>query len=92
MRWVWPLLLGDGDRMRDGGLQLHQGRVRLGVRNYLFSERVIRHCTTAQGGGGVIVAGGVPKPWGCGTEGRDDGHGGVGCGWVWASERVFQPE
>ena len=26
--------------------------------------------TAAQGGGGVTVHGGVPEPWGCGTEGR----------------------
>ena len=31
--------------------------------------------TAAQGGGGVTIPGGVPEPWGCGTE---------GCGqWVW---------
>jgi len=26
--------------------------------------------TAAHGGGGVTVPGGVPEPWGCGTEGR----------------------
>ena len=30
--------------------------------------------------GGVTIPGGVPEPWGCGTEGRGYGHGGVG--WV----------
>ena len=31
--------------------------------------------TAAQGGGGVTIPGGVPEPWGCGTE---------GCGqWAW---------
>ena len=30
---------------------------------------------------GVTVPGGVPELWGCGTEGRGYGHGGVG--WAW---------
>ena len=39
--------------------------------------------TAAQGGGGVTVHGGVPGPWGCGTECRQWARwGGLGLDWV----------
>ena len=31
------------DRMGGNGLQLHQGKFRLGIRKKLFSERILRH-------------------------------------------------
>ena len=38
--------------------------------------------TAAHGGGGVTIPGGVPEPWGCGTEGRGQWAwwGGLGLG------------
>ena len=40
--------------------------------------------TAAQGGGGVTIRGGVPEPWGCGTEGCGQWArwGGLGLDWV----------
>ena len=39
--------------------------------------------------GGVTIPGGASEPWGCGTEGCGDGHGGVDWGWTWGSWRSF---
>ena len=36
---------------------------------------MITSLKAARGGGGVTVPGGVPEPWGCGTEGRGQ--------WAW---------
>ena len=37
----WSLL--PGDRMRENGLKLHQGKFRLDIRNNFFTERVVKH-------------------------------------------------
>ena len=64
--------------MRENGLVFCQERFRLAVRNNSFSQRVVRQRHSCPGSGAVTVPGGVPRLWGCGTEGR-----GQWAQWVW---------
>jgi len=56
---------------------------RLDIGKNFFSERAVRHCTAAQGGGGVTILGGVPEPWRCGTEGPSQWTWWGGLDWTW---------
>jgi len=61
--------------MRGDGLTMQQRRFRLHIRNVSSPTEQTGTGTAAQGGGGVIIPGGVPEPWRCGTEGRGQ--------WAW---------
>ena len=59
---------------------LHEGKVRLDMRNHSFSKEQSGSGTAGQGVG-VTIPGGVPQLWECGTEGWGQwawGGGGVG--------------
>ena len=73
----------ESGRTRGDGLVLHQGRVRLGMRNSSFCKEQSGSGTAAQGVGGH-------QPWGCPTAVGmwhlgtwAVGHGGVS--WTWAA-------
>jgi len=42
---------------------------RLDIRKHFFSKRAVLQWHSCPGSGGVTAPGGVPEPWGCGTEG-----------------------
>ena len=80
-----PLLPGNSDRMRGDGFMLHQGRVRVGMRNHSYSKEQSGSGTAAHGVGGVTIPGVTQS---CGDVALRDvgsGHGGVGRG----SQRSF---
>ena len=82
VRWGRPLLPGNSRRTRGDGLTLCQGRFRLVVRNNSFRQRAVRQWHSCPGSGGVTVPGGVPEPWGCGTEGYSRAWWGWLGGWT----------
>lgn len=75
---------GNYDRMGSGGLKLCLGMGRLGIGNKLFAKRAGMQWPSCPGSGGSTILSAVPELWRCGTEGRGDGHGGVG----WAEEAL----
>ena len=75
-------------RRTGAGLKLHQGTSRLGMRKDSL-EGAVRHCTAAQGGGGIAVPGGVQSCGDVALREVGSGHGGVGRGWIWGSEGAF---
>jgi len=71
----WPLLPGNSNRMRGDGLALHWGRIRLSIRNNLFSRERPGAGTAAQGWAvpihGGVQSGGVVavRGWAVGLRG-----------------------
>ena len=78
---------GNSDRMRWGGFKLHQGTVRLGIRNSFFGA-VAMHWHSCTGIGGVTVHGGVPE---CGDVALRDVGGGHAGGGLGDLRGLFQP-
>ena len=89
MRWGRPLLPGNSRRTRGDGLTLCQGRFRLAVRNNSFSQRAVRQWHSCPGSGGVTVPGVSQSRGDVALRDVGSGHGGVGWGWTWGSERSF---
>ena len=58
-------------QVNSDGMETASSCIRLDIRERFSSERAVRHCTTAQVGGGVTIPEGVQEVWRCGT----DGHG-----------------
>jgi len=50
-------------------------RLRLHIRRHFFSERTVRHCTAAQGGGAVSIPGGVQSRGDVALRDVGSGHG-----------------
>jgi len=72
-------------QVNSDGMETASSCIRLDIRECFSSERAVRHCTTAQGGGAVTVPGGVQS---CGDVAlRNEGM--VGWGWTWGSEGPF---
>ena len=68
--WGQPLLPGNSDRMRGGGLPLCQMSFRLDIRKHFFSESGEALVQAAQRDGGVTEPGGVQRAFGCCVEGH----------------------